>query len=153
MRQAEDDATEAKAVLRRSYLLQILAILITVLTLVPPYIGLFSSSPLKRKMLHSSVAFATNISEQFGKVPSGTLKMKLTFNDIDIKNFYSLNVALSNTGDLPILPGDYASNISMNVNPPWKIIGIFDAPNTQLQPEWKKISDQKYEALPQLFRA
>lgn len=84
----------------------------------------------------------------------GNLSLNFQIGDRSLSNITIIQTNLKNTGASPILPTDFAENLSLNVAPPWQIVGIVNAlPNTPnvIPLEWTKINDTKFQAIPTLL--
>ncbi|MDE2259752.1 MAG: hypothetical protein KGK17_05440 [Betaproteobacteria bacterium] len=84
----------------------------------------------------------------------GNVSFELKDNERPITNLVSIQTKFANTGTSAIRPSDYAENLSITVNSPWKIIAIENpAQNFQniVHVEWRKISSNKFEAQPILL--
>jgi len=60
---------------------------------------------------------------------------------------------LRNVGGTPIVPNDYHENLSVNVDPPWRIVAVENGRDFSgiVQLRWKRISDTRFEAEPALL--
>jgi hypothetical protein len=71
-----------------------------------------------------------------------------------LDNLLIAKANLRNVGKAPILPTDYHEKISVNVEPPWKIVSINnsadDSPR-RVDFKWSRISETQFEAEPALL--
>jgi len=70
-----------------------------------------------------------------------------------INNLVIVKGYLRNAGDAPVVPSDYHENLSVNVDPPWRIVAVENGRDFYglVRLRWKRISDTRFEAEPALL--
>src|ERR1700719_3173444 len=66
-------------------------------------------------------------------------------------NLVVSTISIINTGSVAIIPSDYYTNLSINVDKQWKILSVINATLGRTGPVWKKVTDQQFEASPELL--
>lgn len=83
----------------------------------------------------------------------GKVSLVISPQNQSVDNIVIAKSWLKNIGRTPILPSDYHENISVNVKPPWKILAVGSADDFigQVQFNWTRVSDTRFEAVPALL--
>ena len=122
--------------------LNICAILVS--AFVTLYAGFFVPSAFTEKQLQSKLLVTAGISELIVRD-----RINLSVDNVPVTNLVVSIISITNTGQVAILPSDFYTNLSINVDKQWKILFLVNA--GQNQPVWKKVNDQQFEVSPELL--
>lgn len=73
-----------------------------------------------------------------------------------LPRIYIYHTSLTNTGNAPILPSDFFSDIKLSALPNWHIIAVGASPwrgSQSVSVDWKRISDNLYSSSPTLLNS
>ncbi|MFJ6324053.1 MULTISPECIES: hypothetical protein [unclassified Rhizobium] len=73
-----------------------------------------------------------------------------------VQKLYIYRASLENTGDAPILPSDFFSDIKLTALPDWRIIAVGNSPwrgSQNVSVVWKRVSDNLYTGSPTLLNS
>jgi hypothetical protein len=82
------------------------------------------------------------------------LSLNIKVRGQSISNILVEQTNLINTGEAPILPSDFVSNLSLKVAPPWQIVTIKNASSSHgntIPVKWLKVTDREFQAPPTLL--
>jgi hypothetical protein len=79
------------------------------------------------------------------------IQLSLMIGNQPVKNNLVVStIGIRNTGSVAIIPSDYYTNLSINVDKRWQTLAVINATGAE-RPVWKKITDQQFEASPELL--
>jgi hypothetical protein len=130
--------------------LNILAILVT--AFVALYAGFYVPSAFTEKQLQSTLPVTAAVAGALSALRDRVkIQLSLTIGDEPVTNNLAVStISIINTGSVAIIPSDYYTNLSINVDKQWKILAVINATGAE-RPVWKKVTDQQFEASPELL--
>jgi hypothetical protein len=130
--------------------LNIFAILISAFGTL--YAGLYVPNVFTEKQLQSTFPVTAAVAGTlFPLEDKDRIQLSLMIGNEPVKNNLVVStIGIINTGSVAIIPSDYYTNLSINVDKQWKILAVINATWAE-RPVWKKVTDQQFEASPELL--
>jgi hypothetical protein len=128
--------------------LNILAILVSAFGAL--YAGFYVPSAFTEKKIESSPPVTAEVAGGLSAL-GDRIKLSILIDNEPVKNLVLSSTSITNTGSIPIVPTDFYTNLSLNVDKQWKILAVINALPETAHPVWKKINDQQFEASSELL--
>src|ERR1700751_2939798 len=105
----------------------------------------FVPSVFTERKLDSSPPITTEItagiSELWGL--GDRIKLSMIVDQLPVKNLVASIISVKNTGSIAIVPSDFFTPLSINVDKQWKILLLVSKSTGGGHSEWKKVNDQQ----------
>jgi hypothetical protein len=129
--------------------LDIFAILVS--AFVTLYAGFFVPNAFTEKQLQSSLPVTTEITAEISELwgLGDRIKLSMIVDQLPVKNLVVSIISVKNTGSIAIVPSDFFTPLSINVDKQWKIFLLVSKSTGGGQ--WKMVNDQQVEMSPELL--
>ena len=131
--------------------LEIFAILVP--AFVTLYAGFFAPSAFTEKQLQSSLPVTAEITAGIRELwgLGDRIKLSMIVDQLPVKNLVVSITSVKNTGSVAIVPSDFFTPLSINVDKQWKILLLVSKSTGGDRSEWKIVNDQQVDMSPQLL--